>query len=81
MTLTFSLKDFGTSYNHLIICGYLITFYYFTLVHLALCCFNLYCGGFILFRVCVCVCVCVCVYGGVVMCVYLCEFCNVWVFW
>ena len=33
-------------------------------------CFNLYCGGFILFcSVCVCVCVC------------LCGFCNVWVFW
>jgi hypothetical protein len=39
-------------------------------------CFNLYCGGFILFCiVCVCVCVCVCVY------VCMCEFCNVWVFW
>ena len=46
-------------------------------------CFNLYCGGFILFcnacvcvcaRVCVCVCVrvCVCVgRGGVVMCVFV----------
>ena len=33
-------------------------------------CFNLYCGGFILFcNVCVCVCVCVCV--GFVMCVFV----------
>ena len=35
-------------------------------------CFNLYCGGFILFcNVCVCMCVCVCVR------VCMCGFCNV----
>ena len=37
-------------------------------------CFNLYCGGFILFcNVCVCVCVCVrmCVCVGFVMCVFV----------
>jgi hypothetical protein len=32
-------------------------------------CFNLYCGGFILFcNVCMCVCVCVCVCVGFVIC-------------
>jgi hypothetical protein len=47
-------------------------------------CFNLYCGGFILFcNVCMCVCVfvcvCVCVYLCVCVCVYVCvcEFCSV----
>ena len=35
-------------------------------------CFNLYCGGFILFCN-VCVCLCVCVF------VCVCRFCNVWV--
>ena len=38
-------------------------------------CFNLHCGGFIMFcNVCVCVCVCV-------VCVCVCRFCNVCVFW
>ena len=41
-------------------------------------CFNLYCGGFILFCN-VCVCVCVCVYVGVCVCVCMCGFCSVWV--
>ena len=45
-------------------------------------CFNLYCGGFILFsNVCVCVCVCVCLCGFcnvcVCVCVCFCGFCNV----
>ena len=47
-------------------------------------CFNLYCGGFILFcNVCVCVCVCgfcnVCVCVGFVMCACgcMCCYCNV----
>jgi len=57
-------------------------------------CFNLYCGGFILFcniyiyiYICVCVCVCVCVCARVCVraracvCVCVCVFCNVWVFW
>jgi hypothetical protein len=60
-------------------------------------CFNLYCGGFILFcNVCVGVCLCVCVWVGFVMCglmcvcgggfvmcglMRVCRFCDVWVFW
>ena len=49
-------------------------------------CFNLYCGGFILFCnvcvcVCVCVCMCVCMCVCVCVCVCVCRFCNVWVFW
>jgi hypothetical protein len=39
-------------------------------------CFNLYCGGFKLFRN---VCMFVCVYGWVCVCVCVCGFCNVWV--
>ena len=37
-------------------------------------CFNLYCGGFILFCD---MCVCVCVYECVCVCVCACGFCNV----
>ena len=39
-------------------------------------CFNLYCGGFILFCN-VCVCVCVCGFYNVCVCVCMCGFCNV----
>jgi hypothetical protein len=56
--------------------GYVIILWLFHLGISCTVCFNLYCGGFILFcnvcvYVCVCVCVCVCVY------VYV----YVWVFW
>ena len=46
---------------------------YVFLVFLYAFCFNLYCGGFILFCCCVYMCVCVCV------CVCMSGFCNVWV--
>jgi hypothetical protein len=53
--------------------GHLIILWLFHFGYILHCdCFNLYCGGFILFcNVCVCVCVWVCV----------CGVCNVWVFW
>ena len=45
---------------------YIVTISFGCILHCV--CFNLYCGGFILFcNVCVCVCVCVC----------MCGFCNV----
>ena len=51
---------------------YIVTISFGYILHCV--CFNLCCGGFILFcNVCVCVCVCVCV--------RMCGFCNVWVFW